>query len=57
MVHTLERCEPTKHSYEPRYDERLPKDDFTSSFFNHKEKIYIYDICTKCGHTIEKNNV
>ena len=54
MTHAYLKCEPTTHNYEPRYEERMPKGDFTSSFFNHKEKIYVYDICTKCGDTIKK---
>ena len=56
MTHTLQKCEAAMHNYEPRYDVRMPKDDFTSSFFNNTEKIYVYDICTKCGHTIQKES-
>ena len=62
MTKGLERCETGQHEYQPRYDERAPnKDeiaqrggDWMVEIMVSKDKLYVCDICTKCGNIIAR---
>ena len=55
MTHGLQRCDTGKHDYQPRYDEKAPpagSGDWMVGALASKDKIYVCDICVKCGNKI-----
>ena len=51
-----------RHKYQPRYDLVWPNNrqiegrgnaDYVNAF---KNKIYVYDICVKCGHIVQRKD-
>lgn len=60
----LMECSPYNHNFQARHDEGMPRDikSFTCGLFQSqadiieslKEKIYVLDICIKCGKTIQR---
>jgi hypothetical protein len=60
----MNECKPGKHKFEPRYD-RVDS-PYTRTINTEtinpkaiiealKDKIYIYDICVRCGKTVRKD--
>lgn len=47
------KCPPGKHAYEARYDETVSS-AFGAVMDGLKDKIYVCDVCTKCGDKIER---
>lgn len=48
----------TPHDYQPRYDEREPDAFFSAFSWNDnkvkKDKIWVADVCSQCGHVIPR---
>ncbi len=54
----FQRCDAGIHDFEPRYNLMLPTHLKASNVTTHaletlKDKVYIRDICTRCGKTVE----
>lgn len=49
----LEPCLTGEHNFQPRYDEKVP-DPFWGAVSNQKDKIYVADVCSRCGTTIKR---
>ena len=57
----MKTCEPGQHQYEGRYDLIYPKDtdgapDMFSLVGARQDKIYVCDICPKCGSVVNKRS-
>lgn len=61
----VKRCDRGIHNFQPRYDEVWPEDtalrslksasgDFERLLKTMKNKIYVQDICVKCGKVIKR---
>ena len=54
-------CKDNEHKYVARYDEKPNQANISTSLPNPKDirgllyyKIYLFDICEKCGHVIPR---
>ena len=64
MTHGLQKCDVGRHDYQPRYDQCAPNrdqvaqrgGDWMVEALASKDKIYVCDICIKCGDKIARSD-